>query len=64
MDDLTPRGTTMTTKIKCKDCVWLDMNKSASIGYLCVCPNIEHKGLGMWLTPSHPACKKGFKEKV
>lgn len=48
---------------KCKDCIWLDLNSRSSIGYYCVCPNIQHKGLAVWQQLYKPACKTGFKEK-
>ena len=55
---------------QCKDCIYLDMNKKTSVGYLCT--NTErkiHKEWGGYETLSHlkaptqRACKTGFKPK-
>ena len=50
-------------KHKCGECFWLNLNQRSSIGYLCVCPNIIHKGLSAWKQLYKPACRKGFMNK-
>ena len=43
---------------KCRECVWLDMNKKNCIGYECVNPNkIFHTKTAHYKYGHNPACK-------
>ena len=48
---------------KCKDCRWLNLKRKTTVGFVCECPNITHKGLGYLKYAQTPACKKGFEQK-
>ena len=50
-------------KLKCKDCVFLDMDKKCSIGYYCTAPKNWPHSVSAWKAPTAPACKTYFKRR-
>ena len=50
-------------KLKCKDCVFLYLEKKCSIGCYCTAPKNWPHSVSAWKSPTAPACKTYFKRR-
>lgn len=50
-------------KLKCKDCIFLDLEKKCSIGCYCTAPKNWPHSVSAWKSPTAPACKTYFKRR-